>query len=200
MTDTTDWERETQVLLAELEQEQEKLDRRVSLAAKAAQEGMAEIETFRKALAIYRTRRGLAPTEIEIDENLREEFRNLTVKEVLIRIAERNGGILDGADAGEIMVAAGMFKNIKNASGNVYSTLGRSKSVFRRVARGKYQLLIRPVPQTVGIPIESRGTVTVTEPIGPIDEHDPWELDDDEELPKVAPAPEQPEVNAAGHR
>ncbi len=92
-----------------------------------------------------------------------------------------------------------MFTNYKNAPGNEYSTLGRSGSVFRRVARGKYELPIRPVPQTAAIPIESQGAVT--EPIGPMkDADDAWALEDDKSPPQVAPVPEQPKAKAAGYR
>jgi len=200
MTIKTEFEREVDILLSELEGERTKANRRAELAIIAAQEIERKVRSLRETVAIYREHHGLAQPEIEIDESLRQEFEGLSTKDALVRIAEENHGILEGSDATKILVKAGMFRDDKNASSAVYSTVKRHLGTFRKLARGKYQLILRRVSQTATIPVESEGAgnggqfkPSVAAPGGNGD--DAWELEDDESPPQ---APEHPRAQIAG--
>ncbi len=83
-----------------------------------------------------------------IDQELQREFGRLSIKDMLIVIAQDSDGLLDLAVARKILVRAGVFKDDRNAATSMAPILSRHEDIFRRVARGRYVL--------VGIHIERK--------------------------------------------
>lgn len=69
------------------------------------------------------------------------EYRGLSIKDCLVRFASKNGGVLNVANAKKTLVSAGVFKDERNASTTIGSTLSRNPDMFKSLARGLYQLL-----------------------------------------------------------
>ena len=70
-----------------------------------------------------------------------QELHGLTQMEALIRIAEKNGGLLRASEARRIFIAAGIAKgNTKNVGPHVYHMLSDAKQ-FQRVNPGRYRLV-----------------------------------------------------------
>jgi hypothetical protein len=138
---STDFEREAQIISAELEREREKLRRRVEMAQQALEEIERSIGAMAAAVRAYREYHNIPQEEAGVDDALRERFKNLSTRDALIQIAEERGGVLEGKEACQILVRAGMCKDLRNASGSVYATFNRYPDLFQKVARGKYRLL-----------------------------------------------------------
>ena len=68
-----------------------------------------------------------------------EELAGKSQLEMLTYIAQRNDGLIKSAWARRLMVAAGAFKNPKNANSSIYTILSRSPR-FEDVSRGVYRL------------------------------------------------------------
>ncbi len=79
-------------------------------------------------------------TEPQSLESL-SEYRGLSIKDCLVRFASKSGGILNVSTAKKTLVAAGVFKDERNASTTIGSTLSRNPELFKSLARGMYQLL-----------------------------------------------------------
>ncbi len=86
--------------------------------------------------------------EPSINQDLQREFGRLSIKDMLISIAQDSDGLLDLAVARKILVSAGVFKDDRNAATSMAPILSRHEDIFKRVARGRYVL--------VGIHIERK--------------------------------------------
>ena len=84
------------------------------------------------------------PQDVGVDEKLRLKFAHLTIKQMLVRIALEAGGILDLANARQILVRAGVFKDERNAATSMAPILSRHDETFKRVGRGVYILIGGP--------------------------------------------------------
>jgi hypothetical protein len=67
-------------------------------------------------------------------------LEGMTQLEALIAIAKANNNILIVKVARRLMTKAGLFKNPKNASSVLFTTIGRSGR-FKSVGKGQYMLL-----------------------------------------------------------
>lgn len=76
-----------------------------------------------------------------LSPTLHEDYSGLSVKECLIRIARKNKGFLNLSSARKTLVAAGIFKDERNASTTIGSTLSRNPELFKNLARGAYRLI-----------------------------------------------------------
>ena len=75
-----------------------------------------------------------------VDERLRLKYAQLSIKEMLIRIASESDGILSLPEARQILVRAGVFKDERNASTSMAPVLNRHDDIFRRIGRGIYMV------------------------------------------------------------
>ncbi len=71
-------------------------------------------------------------------------LQGLTQVQALERIAKSNNRRLKLKMAKRLLVAAGLIKNPKNASNIIYTAIQRSE-MFRKVGRGEYELIEKPV-------------------------------------------------------
>jgi len=70
-----------------------------------------------------------------------QELQGLTQIEALVRIAERNGGVLNVADARRILIATGLTKGkTKNVASHLYHMLREAKQ-FEKGDVGAYRLV-----------------------------------------------------------
>lgn len=135
-----------------------------------------------------------------------EDFSGLSIKECLVRIARSNKGFLDLSSAKRKLVAAGIFKDDRNASTSIGSTLSRNSDLFKNIARGVYKLVgvdSEPSPQPV-TPVdvfeqfeeqESSASDDDSEPEGDGEFEEDEESNPDEAFAPFAPA--QPPVKTA---
>ena len=161
---STDFEREAQIISAELEREREKLRRRVEMAQQALEEVERKIGAMAAAVRAYREYHNIPQEEAGVDDALRERFQNLSTKDALIQIAQERGGVLEGKEACQILVRAGMCKDLRNASGSVYATFNRYPDLFEKVARGKYRLVLQTIKPESIAPGETFGRPSVSQP------------------------------------
>lgn len=70
----------------------------------------------------------------------RDELRNCSVREALVKIARANGGHLVTRDAVPILIEAGIFTDREHAS-SLFSPLCRAKAQFRKQRAGHYLLI-----------------------------------------------------------
>lgn len=154
MTEMTDFERESHKLIAELEQEHEKLEKR----AKTAQENLEmvnrKIATLKESLTIFRAHHNLPEPVAEQGTDTRELraiLKNLSTKEMLVKMAQKNGNVLRIAEVSRTLHELGFFKDRSNASGNVYVTMRRNPQLFRKIDKGTYELVqsLEPEPEKV---------------------------------------------------
>jgi len=135
-----DFEQQIRFMIEDAKKERDKLNRRIA----TAQEGLVAIEgklnAYQQTLRDYYERNGIPFQENATDEALRAEFANLSTKDALIRIGRVQGGLIVARNACRILVQAGMFKNPRNASGNIYSAFQRFPNIFRRIDKGTYFL------------------------------------------------------------
>ena len=135
-----DFEQQIRFMIEDAEKERDKLNRRIS----SAQEGLviieAKLDAYRQTLRDYCEFHGIPFQENTTDEALRAEFAELTTKDALIRIGRARGGVIVARDACRVLVQAQMFKNPRNASGNIYSAFQRFPNIFRRIDKGTYLL------------------------------------------------------------
>ncbi len=139
--DSTDFEREIQMLISELDKERDKIEQRLV----ACQRELATIEhkigTLQETLGIYREHHGLPQPVVAIDERLRERFAGMSIKDMLVTMAQEQAGSLDAPRACRTLVQIGVFKDYRNASGSVYPTLIRNPDLFEKISRGQYRLV-----------------------------------------------------------
>lgn len=140
MTNKTDFEREIGILIGELEKERGKLQKRLAQATEALVDVESKLTHLKETEAIYRDYHKLPQVTIGVDEQLRQTYDGLTVKEALVVFARNHGELIDASGAGHELVRAGLFKNQRNASGSIYSALKRYPRIFRKIIRGEYAL------------------------------------------------------------
>ncbi len=120
------------------------------------------------------------------------EYRGLSIKDCLVRFASKNGGVLNVANAKKTLVSAGVFKDERNASTTIGSTLSRNPDMFKSLARGLYQLLPgqTEVNAMRAVEEESRPDIfsCLDEPESAEDEDDDSETED-EDSAESAPEP-----------
>ena len=75
-----------------------------------------------------------------VDEKLRLKYAQLSIKEMLIRIASESDGILSLPEARQTLVRAGVFKDERNAATSMAPVLNRHDDIFRRIGRGIYMV------------------------------------------------------------
>lgn len=151
----TDFERESHELLAELEQEHEKLEKRAKIAQENLEMVNRKIATLKEGLAIFRAHHNLPePATVEQSthaQELRNKLKDLSTKEMLVKMAQENGNILRVAEVSRILHGLGFFKDRSNASGNVYVTMRRNPQLFRKIDKGVFELVqsLEPEPEKV---------------------------------------------------
>ena len=67
-------------------------------------------------------------------------FRNKSIKQCLLLIAEKNNGKLITKEAIQELLDAGIFRDKDTARNNIFSTLHSSKKSFRKREAGIYKL------------------------------------------------------------
>lgn len=125
--------------IQDLKQKQDVLLQRMSRAQVELEQLQAQIdlaEKYSEAVSAFYDLKlpSLSPT-------LHEDFAGLSIKECLIRIARKNNGFLNLSAARKTLVAAGIFKDDRNASTTIGSTLSRNPELFKNLARGIYKLI-----------------------------------------------------------
>lgn len=128
-------------LLLELDREQEQLGHRLAAAQDAFTEGEHKRGVVRETMIIYSEAYGIPYDAMQLDDGLRREFAGLSTKEALIKVGSECGGVLVMTAACRLLVRAGLFRDMRNASGNVYGVVKRFPQVFERQEAGKYRLL-----------------------------------------------------------
>lgn len=119
------------------------------------------------------------------------EYRGLSIKDCLVRFASKNGGILNLAAVKKTLVSAGVFKDERNASTTIGSTLSRNPELFKSLARGLYQLLPGATPANAMHTVEESEPdifSCLEEPESAEDENDD-NAAEDEDSEETAPAP-----------
>ncbi len=119
------------------------------------------------------------------------EYRGLSIKDCLVRFASKNGGILNVANVKKTLVSAGVFKDERNASTTIGSTLSRNPDLFKSLARGLYQLLPGAAPANAMHTVEESEPdifACLDEPESAEDENDDNEVGD-EDLEESASEP-----------
>jgi hypothetical protein len=97
-----------------------------------------------------------------VNPTLRDKYARLTIKEMLIVIGSEAGGILELSDARKILIQAGIFKDDRNAATSMAPIISRHEEVFKRVARGRYILLIKQTDCDEPVPhVRTPKTMTV---------------------------------------
>ena len=125
-----------------LQKEHEKLERRIANNQEQLDKVQLELDGLNAALRLYREQQGIDVSEdrIEIDEELRERFLDLSHKDAMIALAGDNGGVLVGKDDCKVLVAAGIFKDYQDAQNGFYRTTSRFPAIFQKVKRGVYRV------------------------------------------------------------
>lgn len=143
--DTLTTVQELQEIALELETERAKVQRRIAVQQEALEAIEHKLSTIKETLAIVREHRGLPSPGVEIDEQVRARFAGLTPREMAIEFARLQGNRIVVREAAQVLTNLGLFKDKDNASGNLYTAIGRSiergENVFYRVRRGEYELV-----------------------------------------------------------
>lgn len=139
---TTEWEKETLDLIHGIENEKIQAERRVEEAKRVIQEKELEIAANYKLLERYRRSHGLPSVPVDHSPSLAAEYAALSPNQMIDRWADKHDGIVIARELTRTVLAAGVYKTYKLASGSVYSTLGRRKD-YIKMAPGTFQ---RKVP------------------------------------------------------
>lgn len=179
MASTTDFEREILMILTEVDAECQRLELRVQRVENELETARHKRATLQDALDIYREHYKLPVPERPIDHAMREKLGGMTVKEMMVALVqESEQNLFRVVDLNRKLVQSGMFKDEVAAGLSVYSTLGRNRKTFVKVARGQYML--NPTLPDAG-PARTRGTIKqptsgLVEKVAEIlEEHPSWE-------------------------
>ncbi len=142
--DNTDFEREINMLLSELEKDREKLQRRMVSAQEDVRIAEEKIAALKAALHTYRERYNIPEPSVTVDIGLRSELTGLSTKDMLVNVARRLGGTLSVSEVTKLLTGIGLFKDKKNAADNIHVTLRRNPDTFARIGRGIYKLSEQP--------------------------------------------------------
>lgn len=133
---------ELQALVAALESDIEKAERRI-VAAQAAYDALVkQRDAARETVNLYRERHQLPAPElsVEIDEETRARWAKGSTKEMAVDIARMCGGRLKIRAAARLLAEVGMFKDKDNAASNLYATLSRHPQLFEKLGPGEFAL------------------------------------------------------------
>lgn len=75
-----------------------------------------------------------------MDPVLQRKFGNLSIKEMLIVLANEAGGTLDLTQARRTLLKAGVFRDERNAVTSMSSVLSKHDDIFKRSSRATYEL------------------------------------------------------------
>ncbi len=111
-------------------------------AAHEALESLSEtLENLLATRAYYIKTYGLEPDKPVVDEKLRALLTGLTVKQMMVTIAEMSDSRrFKVSEMITKLISAGMYPDHKTARDTVYSILGRNRKTFLRAAPGEYLL------------------------------------------------------------
>jgi hypothetical protein len=137
------WEEETRRYLAEIQTELANVDKQLE-ELQAKRDALAhETEAFNTALAVHFRRTGRQETSRPGVRELLINQRNH--KERIMRIAERNNGMLKIGEAADILYTYGIIKTKSrmNAYRIIYALTADmvDKGIFERSAPGEFRLL-----------------------------------------------------------
>lgn len=133
----TDYERQTQELINHLEEERTAIQERMDNIQLEIEDVDRKLNAVKTALLVFREQNDIVRT----DANLRELLKNLSVRDMILKIAEvDNTPTFRANDICKRLVEAGMFSNVGQAADNVYSVIGRSKTTFTKRGKGVYQI------------------------------------------------------------
>lgn len=135
---------EMEEMAATLRVEYARRQERAAAVVAAAEETRERLETWERAIAMWREAHPearVSSTEVPgAAAELFERFRNRSTREMLIDLARENHGVLVIKEAGRRLAAAGLFKDEANAAKNVSTTISRSEDIFEWIGRGRYRL------------------------------------------------------------
>jgi hypothetical protein len=157
------FEREVAYLVQALRRERDELKHQASAAHQAIESLNDKLNILQEALAIYNEHSQSSPAFKETNNDLRMSFSGLSTKKMLVQMAKENSGVLDGVQACHILVKAGMFKDYRNASSTVYSTLSRNPEIFQRIGKAKYKLVeVEHKHSDAGVPKDENTSTHMT--------------------------------------
>ena len=121
-------------VLATLERDADDLKRQIDHVSSRLQELNEQYHSLRGTIQYYQSQEDGAPSVVKV-----EEIANLPIREALVLVAKRQGGIVTSAQARRLLVEAGTLKGTQ-----IHSTLWgafRDSKQFEQVKRGHYKLL-----------------------------------------------------------
>ncbi len=125
-------------LIGALESEIAKYDRRIAAAQEARGTKQRKLEAAKETLNAYRELHNLPTPPPVTVEVLRERWKERPTRDLIVEYARLHGGRFNVRQAAETLVAAGLYKDVRNASGNIYATLDRHPALARKLRRGEY--------------------------------------------------------------
>jgi hypothetical protein len=99
-----------------------------------------QIGVVRNALGVYSEHYQVDPKSLNTDPSETDRFRDGSIREVLIRMAQETDGVISTKVAKEKLVAAGRFEDIRTAASGIAPILSR-KELFERKDRGVYKYI-----------------------------------------------------------
>ena len=119
-----------------------RLERKVERLARQYEETKKQYESVVIAMGLLTdpSTKGFSDgkTSIEVDE-----LAGKTLKQALLYVAEKHGGVLSVTPARKFLIEAGVVRNGQSGSNRINSTL-MEMAEFERVSRGKYRLAGNP--------------------------------------------------------
>ena len=131
------WEQETLMLIHDAEEEKHRAERRVESAKQDVQKCVVEMLALHATLERYRRKYGIPSGLIERSRVGEAEYSTLTPWEMCRRWAQKHDGNVIMKELCHDAVAAGIYKDYKQAAGTFYSLVLRKPEVEKR-ARGHY--------------------------------------------------------------
>lgn len=136
----TDTEVEIRELLVELDNEQEKVARRVATATEALKDVERKRAAVQETLQYYCDLHGIPYDRSEVDEKLRERFKKMSAKKVVIELARERGGVILVKDIARVLLRAALYAHERSANGSVYGMMNRNPELFEKIGPGRYLL------------------------------------------------------------
>ncbi len=140
MSAISDLERDGRLAITQWQEDLQRLEVREAVILTEISTLRNRIANMEAAIRDYRELHGL-PVQPKEDASLSKELRGLTVKEMILKVVEREETPeFMALHISRKLVQGGMFDNVGYASDAVYSTIRRYKEQFEKVARGRYRI------------------------------------------------------------
>ncbi len=132
-------------LIDDAHDERRKAEQRLAAARRAIETLNRKIEALQLTLDTYRTKYGLPKMAVTmpVTEEQARQYRNLSVKDMILRWADQHDGEVAMRDACRFLASAGLFTDERQAAGTLYSTIQRMAE-FEKDKRGLYRKVARP--------------------------------------------------------